>query len=227
MANLINKTLRVKVKNKKKLIKITKKIKVNKDIYQGKYMSIEDVYFNKLIGNKLSTEYNKKELYLAKRLYKCLVLKIYNAKDMSINKKKEYLNEYNWDNLKSAIINTVNTIKNEGLSDKSIVFGDITRIPFDNLFYDFKINTKDDKGNEMIKTSEAILTFATGEVKMGYQVGYRDKNGNTVITDFKESSGEPDKCYITLNFVRDYISSTDTLNETITVYYYLGNGMMN
>lgn len=227
MANLINKTLRVKVKNKKKLIMTTKKIKINKDAYQGKYMSIEDVYFNKLIGNKLSTEYNKKELYLAKRLYKCLVVKIYNAKDMSINKKKEYLNEYNWDNLKSAIINTVNTIKNEGLSDKSIVFGDITRIPFDNLFYDFKINTKDDKGNEMIKTSEAILTFATGEVKMGYQVGYRDKNGNTVITDFKESSGEPDKCYITLNFVRDYISSTDTLNETITVYYYLGNGMMN
>lgn len=227
MANLINKTLRTDMKNIKKLSKKIKRIKISKDKYQNKYMSIEDVYFNKLIGNYLPANYNKEELYLAKRLYKCMVVKIYNAKDISINKKKAFLDEYNWENLKSAIIDTVNGIKERELSKRNIVFADITRIPFDNLFYNFEIKAKDRNGNEIIKSLETILTFATGKVELGYQTGYRDDNGNTIIDEFKESSGEPDKCYVTINFIRDYTPATDSLDETITVYYYLGNGEIN
>lgn len=227
MASLVNKTLRVKIKNNNDLKSVAKKIKVNKDTYQNKYMSIEDVYFNKFIGSKLPDNYNEKELYLAKRLYKCLVVKIYNAKDMSINKKKVYLDEYNWENLKSAIIDTVDYLKKGDLTDRNIVCADITRIPFDNLFYNFEIKAKDEKGNEIIKSLETIITFATGKVQMGYQKGLRDENGNTTISEFELSDGESDKCYVTINFIRDYTPSIEKLDETITIYYYLGNGTMN
>lgn len=226
MANLINKTLRVFLKDINSGEKQIKTIKVKKDSYQGKYMSIEDIYFDKYIGCKLPINYNKEELYLAKRLYKCLVVKVYNAKDMSINKKKVYLDEYNWNNLREGVIKTVDKIKEEGLSKKNIVCGDITRIPFDNLFYDFQIDAKAESGEKITKTLKTLITFATGDVEMGYQKGYKDNNGNTVITECKLSSGEPDKCYITINYIRDYISETKLLDEVIAIYYYLGNGYM-
>ena len=223
MASLINKTIRVRVSDFKKMIESTKKIKIRKDEYQNKYMSIEDIYFNRLIGRYLPSEYDKNELYLAKRLYKCLVLRVYNAKDMSIDNKKEYLDEYNWSNLRLAVINTVNVLKEEGVTNRNIVFGDITRLPFDNLFYDFEIKAKDELGNEVIKTLKTILTFATGDVEMGYQEGFRDENGNTIISKFKPSSGEVDKCYITLNYIKDYTPNSNKSVETMAVYYYLGN----
>lgn len=226
MASLKGKTLRVGLKSINNLKVSVKKINLRKDIETNNILGIEDVYFNRTIGSILPSHYTDKDKKLAKRLYKCVVSRIYSADNVTINKKDDILKQFNWENFKVAIIDTVEAVRTYAL-DKKIVCADVSRLPFDSLFYNLKIKTRDANGREVLKIFKSISTFTTGSLKMGYQAGERDINGNTVLSKFEASSAMPDKCYFTLNFIEDVVTSTNEKKETVTIYYYLGNQYIN
>lgn len=226
MASLKGKTLRVGLKNINDLERVLNKMYLRKDIKTNEILGIEDVYFNRTIGSMLPNHYTDRDKKLAKRLYKCVVSRVYSADSVTINKKDDILKKFNWENFKVAVIDTVEAVRTYAL-DKKIVCADVSRIPFDNLFYNFKIKTRDTANREVLKMFKSISTFSTGSLKMGYQAGERDSNGNTVLSEFEPSSAMPDKCYFTLNFIEDIVTSTNEKKETVTIYYYLGNQYMN
>jgi hypothetical protein len=203
-----------------------KKIKIKRDSSNNKILSIEDIFYNRNIKTILPNHYSKSDVTLAKRLYKCATSRIYNNVLTPINTKEKVLNQFNWSNFKEAILNTVEAVRSYHI-DKKIVCADITRIPFDNLFYNLSIKTHDSNNNEVIKTLKSIPTFSTGKLKMGYQEGKRDEYGNTVLNIFEPSSAEADKCYFSLNFIGDKFTETNKGKETIAIYYYLGNNFLN
>ena len=206
-------------------LKIMTKLKGK--ILDNKEKPLEDVYFERRIGVNLY-EYTEKEISLAKRLYKRIVFHVYDS-SVTDDMKKDILEKYDWENLNKAIINTVKAVKKNGCIGRNIVCADITRIPFDNLFYDLEIQARDESGNEIIKSLESILTFNSGECsnfKLGFQKGYLNQFGETEMVEHILPQAERDKCYITLNFIRNKDNEGNILKETVAIYYYLGNKEM-
>lgn len=222
MAQLKGKTLKVKTND----FSNVRKLLLKKDRYTNELLKVEDVYFNKYIASFFPKHYKEKDIKLAKRLYKCVTTRIYNEHNSTINKKEIDLKEFNWVNFKEAIINTVEAVRTYSIN-KKIVCADISRLPFDNLFYNLKIKTKDTYNKEVLKLFKSIPTYSTGKLKMGYQSGERDSNGNILLTEFEESKAVADKCYFSLNFIENVMIETKEKEETVAIYYYLGNKYMN
>lgn len=201
--------------------------KLKDKILDNKEKPLEDVYFERKIGINLY-KYTEKEISLAKRLYKRIVFHVCDS-SVTDDMKKDILEKYDWENLNKAIITTVKAVKKNGCIGRNIVCADITRIPFDNLFYDLEIQARDESGNEIVKSLESILTFNSGKCsnfKLGFQKGYLNQFGETEMVEHILPQAERDKCYITLNFIRNKDNEGNVLKETVAIYYYLGNKEM-
>lgn len=189
---------------------------------------IEDFYFKNMVEVNIPNEYTDKEKALAKRLYKRIVYHMYDS-SVSYEDKKNILDEYNWGNLNKAIIDTVKAVKDNNCLDKNIVCADITRIPFDNLFYDLEVEAKDDMGNKIIKTLNSVITFSSVDkslFELGYQKGILTQNGDIEIIEHILPKADINGCYITLNFIGEQNCNGEKIKETVAIYYYLGNKKM-
>lgn len=182
-------------------------------------------FYKKNIVSLLPSQYTEKEYNIGYRVLNAITFQITNNKDLTLNHKKEKLNQIDKTNLKELIIETVEVLKSYKLTTTPIRFRDFATVPVEQMFYNYKIKDDNEDG-VFLNTFKNIKIFSTGKLKFGFQEGNRDRNGMYSLSSFEETIMDRNKCYFVLSFM-DRIDVNNKTNESrVFLDCYMGNSYL-
>lgn len=182
---------------------------------------IAESFYDESIKKNMPLDYSNKEHIFACRVFKSISYSIWSDKIMTVEQKKEYLDEYNIENLINMLTELIKAVREYNIN-QPIIPRDLTSVPSHWIFYNQKIKHTN-QNDEMLTIFNTIKIFSSGELKIGIQEGTKKENGDSILEFYEESFYEQDKCYVLLSFKETTNLSTNQKDQHIFLDYYLGN----
>lgn len=178
-------------------------------------------FYEQNIRKLMPLEYTNKDHEICIKIFKSITHNIWSDKIMNDEQKLEYFDEYNKDNIREMLMDSVQCLKTLNTTE-SISMRDLTLLPTSWLFYNQEIKVNDGV-NDIVKTFETSKIFSTGKLEIGFQNGRIKECGEVEIDSMKNPIFEEDKCYVMLSFVKSNNLTTNEKKEDIFIDYFLGN----
>lgn len=182
---------------------------------------IAEQFYYENIKKNININFSFKEDIFACRVFKALSYSIWSDTIMDEEQKKDYLNDYNLNNLAQMLTELIKALR-EFKVDIPVFPRDLTSVPSHWIFYNQKIRHKDED-DEMLTVFKTVKIFASGDIKIGVQEGQKKEDGDFLLELYEESSYEDDKCYVLLSFKETINLSNNKTDKHIFLDYYLGN----
>lgn len=182
---------------------------------------IAESFYDESIKKNMPLDYSLEEHIFACRVFKAISYNIWSNRIITLEQKKEYLDDYNIKNLTGMLTELIKKVREYNIK-QPIIPRDLTSVPSEWIFYNQKIKHMN-QNEEMLTVFKTINIFSSGELKVGFQEGFKKDNGDSVLEFFEESIYEQDKCYMLLSFKETTNLSTNYKEKHIFLDYYLGN----